>query len=223
MREVLVGMMLIACGNVTSQLPDAPPVVDPDASDEPERVSMSELRELPDGPTNVTVVVTHTYLRQRNFHLQADQSGPAVSLFVPANMTPPVIQIGNTVELHVTQVSTFDGNKQISAATVITNDGAVANLDAISQQLTVAPNEDLEGELVRIQRGTVMNLIPPTFTVQLSSNAIIDLFSPVGVEAGLCMGATFDVRAPVIEFQGTYEVASTVVTDFTNVNTAGCI
>ncbi len=226
MRGVLfVALLCGGCGEVLETPSDAPdpdgPIVD--GPEEPEEVSVAALRAIPDGPANVTVVVTHTYLRQRNLHLQRDQSGPGLSMFVPAAMPLPDMVPGNTVKLHVTQMGTFSGNKQILAATIVENDNGSANLDALSQLLTIAPNEDLEGELVRIQRGTVTAHTPPNiFTVQLSSNAIIKLFSPAGVQVGLCVGATFDLRAVVVEFMGEYEVDSADVLDYANVITTAC-
>jgi hypothetical protein len=216
MRVCLGAVVLLGCGTVTSN-PDASPPG-------PMEVTVAELRQLPDGAADVTVDVTHSYLRQRNLHFQHDQGGPAVSWFVPAADPLPAIALGNTVKLHVTQIGTFMGNRQITAAEILSNDDRAASLDALAQQLTIAPNEDLEAELVRIEGGVVVQITPPNnFMVRLGSNAVIVLFSPVGTQAGLCMNAKFDVRAPVIEFQGAYEVVSTVATDFSMVDTTGCI
>jgi hypothetical protein len=216
MRSYVGLVLLVGCGTVTSN-PDAPPAG-------PMNVSVADLRQLPDGATDVTVDVTHTYLRQRNLHFQRDQGGPAVMWFVPAAEALPVIELGNTVKLHVTQMGTFQGNRQILAAEIVSNDGQRANIDALAQQLTVAPNEDLEGELVRIEAGTVVSHTPPNlFMVRLTSNTIIELFSPVGAQVGLCPNATFNLRAPVIEFMGAYEVASTVATDYSMVVTTACM
>jgi len=214
----------MGCGAVEdNQAIDAAPIQD-DTPPEPMRVTLAQLRALPDGPVNVILEPSRiTYVRAgRNFHIQADAPGPATSVFTAATGTPPGV-IGNTIEIHVTELATFDGNKQIMTTAAVDNDNIVASVSDLAQTLTVVPSEDLESELVKIERGTVTAVQPPnTFTVQLTNGTLVKLFSPVGSQVGLCQGATFDLLAPVIEFQGAHEVTSTVMTDFTNVNVQAC-
>jgi hypothetical protein len=225
MLRLTLGLLLVGCGSVKSDTPlaDAPDVP-VDTPEPPTPVTLTELRALPDGPVNVALEASRvTYLRNRNVHLQANTVGPAIFIFVPAGATPPMATIGNTIELHVTELATFEGNKEITRATIIANDNANTDVTGLAQTLTTAPNEDLESELVKIARGTVVQIVPPnTFQIQLTSTALLELFSPVGLSVGLCVGATFDVTAVVTEFMGRHQVVSLLATDYANVNTLNC-
>jgi hypothetical protein len=226
MRFVLVSL-LVGCGSVQSpQTADAPSGESDAPDEEPIRMTIAELRALPDGPTNVRLEPARvTYIRNRSPHLQVNTVGPAIFVFVPANAPSPGLEIGNTVELHVTEVSTFEGNRQISTMTVLSNDNGNFDVSTLVQTLTNAPNEDLESELVRIQRGSVTEFSPPNrFVIQLITNATFELFSPVGAQVGLdCIGTSFDVIGVVAEFMGRHQVVANVAEDFSNVNRpAGC-
>jgi hypothetical protein len=225
MVRFTIGLLLVGCGSVQSDNPSADaPDVQVDAPAPPMPVTMTELRALPDGPVNVALEPSRvTYLRNRNIHLQATTVGPAISMFVPAGVPLPMATIGNTIELHVTELTTFEGNKQITKATLVSNDDANTDVSGLIQTLVTAPNEDLESELVKIARGTVVQIVPPnTFQIRLTSNATLELFSPVGAIVGLCVGATFDVTAVVTEFMGRHEVTSVLATDYANVDRTAC-
>lgn len=214
-------VFLVGCGEVENALPDAPPI-EIDAPDEPPvRMTLSELRVLPDGPANALVEeVRVTYVRNRNPHLQVDPIGPAIFLFVPQSAPPPGLEVGNTVDLHVTEMGTFEGNREITAAEIVANDGGSFDVRSLAQILMTAPNEDFESELVLVQRGTVVQMAPPnTFIVQLINGTTFELFSPAGAQAGIdCLNTSFDVLSVVTEFMGKHQVVATSPDDFANVN-----
>jgi hypothetical protein len=210
-------LALYGC-NLDSELPPQEPL------------SISELRALPDGPVDVRLEPTHvTYVRQANgttIFLQTEVLGAAIAVFKGTAEPPLEVAIGNRIELQVTSLTTFGGNKEINGELVLDNDEGAFDVNNLVQLLTVVPDEELESELVRIVGGTIVEASANIFQVRLASNAIVEMFAPSGLGLGLCVGATFDAVGVISEFVGTAGSKHTLqcvnTSDLTNVSLAGC-
>lgn len=215
--RLLAFLTVIGC-NLDSDLPPSQTTT----------VSIAELREMPDGPVDVVLEPTYvTYVRGINpatTYFQTDAPGPAIAVFRGVAEPPLEVMVGNRIEFHVTSVETFNGNKQIDGEVLLAEDDAF-DVNTLAQLLTVVPDETFESELVRIRGATIMEVTPPNiFQVQLASNVVVEMFSPIGISLGLCVGATFDAVGVISEFAATkHTLQAFNNADFTNISTAACI
>jgi len=210
-----VGIFATACGSVSESNVDAGDPIDA-ASDALDitPATIAELRAAADGPVNALLEgVVVTYVQANGFFVQLDRTGPGLQVFT-ANAGVDV-SIGNRVDLHVTNMATFMGNKQIDAHTVVENDGG--NLDVLvnlAQDVVAAGQvlgEDLEGELAVAGVAFVNPIqVGVSYLVEYNLGGApqqVSLFHPfAGVLDTCAVGAPIRIERSVItEFNGQHQ------------------
>ena len=160
------------------------------------------------------------YARNDGFTLQGVRGGPAIYVY---NVGHTMFE-GNLVSLRVTELSTFHGMPQISGYVPVANDLGAYDVEAnLAETLTVSPTSDHLAELVTFAGATVIAEEGFNhFTALLTSGQTLSFYS-YNNEAGLCVGATFDVTGAYVSFyDGAYSVRSYYGDDIANVNPALC-
>lgn len=192
----------------------------------PTPATIAELRAMADGPVNALLEDVYvTYVRTKGFYVQSIPTGPAIYYYT--NTVDPVtlgIVAGNKIDLHVTELGSYNGLREIVAAAVDANDGGSYPVDGMAQDLSagagIPPGEDHESELVKLTGVTVMSGGGNDFTIRYGTGPTEAAFYSY---IGTCVGATLDiVRAVVEENNGSYTIKNFYQDDLTNVDPSGC-
>jgi hypothetical protein len=166
--------------------------------------------------------VTVTYVYPQGFFVQAAQAGPAMAFYM-GNAWTPNVQVGQTISVNVFDLGNFGGTLQVEASGTPQVVGSAAVADLVQDiSAGTLPSEDLESELVKVTGATV--------TAAAGSNVTISYGTATGVLlrvpglGELCVGATFDVQAPVTEWvtDSIFRIQAYNMADIANVVTTAC-
>ncbi len=143
--------------------------------------------------------------------------------------TRPGVFVGDKLSLHITRLETRDGNKAITAATVIANDPGGAEA-AAHMALDLAagdgfvPTNGIESRLVKLSEATVVDNKENAWEVEYGTARVkARLFAHAGNTVGLCPGAVFALdSAYVTQRDGTYVIRSHWTDDFGRVDATAC-
>ncbi len=136
--------------------------------------------------------------------------------------TPPVV--GDTVSLHVTKLTDFSGQQEITGCdnlVVINQTGDVATLD-LNGTPSPEPSEDLESRAVTGEDLLVSRIVCDEY-VEVAYGTLTDVtlraFDPIP----LCAGATLDLASGVItDYKGEHRLHTFKDGDITDVVATGC-
>ena len=163
--------------------------------------------------------VVVTYVTGNGYFIQKDATGPAIQIY-EGNQWTADVAVGDVIDMRVTEVTSFNGQEEVSGHEAVVVKSQASDISGLIQALTVAPSEDYESELVKITGGTIVTLNNNDGTI--SYGTATDVVLRAQSTAGLCVGATFDLLAPVSEFQAAHRIQSFALTDFTNIDTTAC-
>jgi hypothetical protein len=186
--------------------------------------TIADLRTEATGASNKAVNlevcdVVVTYVSGNGYFIQKDATGPAIQVYEGSQWTADVA-VGDVIDMRVTQVTSFNGQEEVSDHEAVVVKSQASDISGLIQALTVPPSEDYESELVKITGGTIVTLNGNDGTI--SYGTATDVVLRAQNTAGLCVGATFDLLAPVSEFQAAHRIQSFALTDFTNIDTTAC-
>ena len=163
--------------------------------------------------------VVVTYVLSTGYFIQKDPTGPAIQVFEGNSWTPNVA-VGDVIDMRVTQVTHFNNQEEVSGHEPIVKKSSGTDITPLIQNLTVAPTEDYESELVKITGGTIVTLNGKDGTINYgtATNVVLRAEST----GTLCVGAKFDLLAPVSQYQADHRLQSWALKDFSNIDTSGC-
>ena len=184
--------------------------------------TIGAVRAMADGDVSVLLCrVLVTYVTPLGWFVAEAPAGPAIEIFEGSTWTPDVA-VGDEVTIPVASLSTFHGTKEVYTHGAVTIHTSGASIDAYIDDVSAgrALGEDDESELVRVTDGVVDAIAGLDVTVTYGSSAGAAL--RVSEASAFCVGARFDVVAPVIEWDGTYRVQSFQTADLSRIDTTAC-
>ncbi len=190
--------------------------------------TIADVRAAATGASNLDVNfklcdVVVTYVAERRFFLQEGPTGPAIQVYEQAGWVPDVT-VGDVISLQVNRVNEYQGNQEISGRSALTVVSTGFDVPSWVQDLSagIEPSESLEAELVRISGATVTDISGLNLTV--SYGTALDVVIRVLDAAPFCVGAVFDITAPVTEWlpASLHRVQSYLPDDITNLDDSGC-
>lgn len=141
-----------------------------------------------------------TYVHVNGFFAQEGATGPGLQFCEGSGWTADaVMAVGATITLAVTEVHSYEGNEEVTDHGTITY-GTAATVEAQDLSAGTQPSKDLEAELVTIAGATVTAVDGRNVTVSYGTATEVLARVPPGVAASFCVGAAFDVTAPVTEW-----------------------
>jgi hypothetical protein len=164
------------------------------------------------------VVVTYVY--PAGYFIQDNSAtGPAIQVF-ETNAWTPDVAVGDVIDLHVKEVTSFNNQEEVTKHETVEVKSQGFDVSTIVQNLTVAPSEDLESELVKITGAKVATLAGADGTIDYGTATGVVLRA--ASTSALCVGATFDILAPVSQYQADHRIQSFSANDFSNIDTTEC-
>ncbi len=163
--------------------------------------------------------VVVTYVTNNGYFIQKDATGPAIQVYEGSQWTADVA-VGDVIDVRVTEVTSFNGQEEVTGHEAVVVKSQGFDVSTLVQDLTVAPSEDFESELVKITEGTIVTLNGNDGTI--SYGTATDVVLRAQSTAGLCVGATFDLLAPVSHYQTAHRIQSFTLADFSNIDATAC-
>ena len=163
--------------------------------------------------------VVVTYVTNNGYFIQKDATGPAIQVYEGGQWTADVA-VGDVIDMRVTEVTNFNGQEEVSGHEAVVVKSQGFDVSTLVQALTVPPSEDYESEMVKITEGAIVTLNGNDGTINYGTAT--DVVLRAQSTAGLCVGATFDLLAPVSQFQTAHRIQSFAIADFSNIDTSGC-
>jgi hypothetical protein len=123
----------------------------------------------------------------------------------------------------VTSLNSYHGMKEVNGHDPVVIGSHGNPISGFIQDLSsgTTPAESLESELVRVVHATVSSVSGLDLTIAYGT--ALNVLLRVTDSSPFCLGATFDVTAPVSEWDGpTHRIQSFLAADFTNLDTSGC-
>lgn len=135
------------------------------------------------------------------------------------------MQVGDLITVHVTNVASFNGNKEIAAHDIEVLQSFGNNLSGLHQDLSdgIAPTEDLESELVRVVGATVAAIDFQEVTLAYGTSSDVRFMTDDSWP--VCVGALLDITEAVVTevASGTHQLESFDATaDTANIDVSGC-
>ncbi len=186
--------------------------------------SIADVRAAAEGVVDLTICnAVVTYISDSGYFLQTDPAGPAIQVVEMPNWTPDVA-VGDLLTMHVTAVATYFGMQQIQDHDPVTTQTTGLDVTSLVQDLTSGAflDESFESELISLTGALVTAINARTVAIQWngggsSSTVMVPDSGP------LCVGATFDIVAPVADVGGDFSIRSyTPDQDITNIDASAC-
>ena len=192
--------------------------------------TLEQVRSAPVGPVSFSLSGLYvTYVRPaassgNGFYVQKVRTGPG--LFMALGSVSPSVQVGNLIDVEITNVADDHGLREADAFTVTANDAVARDVTFLVQDFTGggAVNESTESELLRINNARVVSgwTLEARVTFGASSSTRIYYDALDTLSTGVCPGMVLDIQAPAGEFDTTYRLTPFRNADFLRLDATAC-
>ncbi|MBW2702386.1 MAG: lamin tail domain-containing protein [Deltaproteobacteria bacterium] len=189
--------------------------------------SMADIRAQADGPLDTPIQICPayvTYLTDTGFFLQKDPEGPAIYSFEGWDWNADnLLAVGDYITMPITELTTYFGLKEITDHDTIEVLTTGNSIDSLIQDLSAGtvPSEDLESEIVSLTEATITAIDGSDLTIDYGTATGVEIHASE-LDGSFCVDATFDFLGLGGDNNGTHNLRSFYVTDFSNINTDDC-
>jgi hypothetical protein len=192
--------------------------------------SLEQVRAAPNGA--VSYILRGVYVSYvkpvsgsgNGFYIQRARTGPG--LHMSTGSASPTVEVGNLIEVEITNLSEVGGIKTADAFNVTANDGVTRDVSVLVQDFTGGGtvDEGTESELIRINNALVVSgwTMEKRVTYGASSSTLIAYDGFDSLTPRVCPGMVIDIQAPAGERDGVYNLTPFVRADFLRLDNAGC-
>ncbi len=192
--------------------------------------TLEQVRAAPNGPVSFSVRALYvSYVKPsaasgNGFYVQRARTGPG--LHMSTGSASPTVEVGNLIDVEITNVSEIDGIKTADSFTITANDGVTRDVSVLVQDFTGGGtvDESTESELIRINNALVVSgwVMEKRVTYGASSSTLVAYDGFDTLTPRVCPGMVIDIQAPAGERDGVYNLTPFMRADFLRLDNAGC-